>query len=146
MKPTITALMICLFAVATALAQDAKAPAADEWVVPARAAKKKNPVTTDDAALAKGKALYTKECLSCHGPAGKGDGPAVKDLEKKPGDLSSPKLWEQTDGALFFKVTEGRKPMPSMEKAFTEDERWLVINYVRTLAPKPASQTAASGR
>ena len=146
MKPITIALMLCLFAAATGPAQDGKAPAADEWVVPVRAAKKKNPVAADDASLAKGKALYTKECLSCHGPAGNGDGPAVKDLEKKPGDLSSPKLWEQTDGALFFKVTEGRKPMPSMEKAFTEDERWLVINYVRTLTPKPASQTAASGK
>ena len=149
MKPTQTFLMTALLAGAlatfTALAQTTP-NSADEWVVPARAEKKKNPVATEDTSLAKGKALYTKECLSCHGPAGKGDGPAVKDLEKKPGDLSDPKLWEQTDGALFFKITEGRRPMPSMEKAFTEDERWLVINYVRTFAPKPGNKIHNAGK
>jgi len=123
--------------IAGALAQDNKG-GAEEWIVPARAAKKKNPVTMDDASFAKGKALYVKECLSCHGQTGKGDGPAAKQLEKSPGDLSNAKLWEQTDGALFWKITEGRKPMPSMEKAFTEEERWQVINYTRTLAPKPS--------
>jgi len=133
MKHIPTALIICLFAVALSSALFAEeAP----WVAPARAAKKKNPIAADETSLAKGKALYAKECLSCHGPAGKGDGSAVKDLEKKPGDLSNPKLGEQTDGALFWKLTEGRKPMPSVEKVFTEDEGWHVINYIRSFAPK----------
>lgn len=132
----LTMLYFCVIALsATLLADEAL------WVAPARAAKKKNPIAADEASTAKGKMLYAKECLSCHGATGKGDGPAAKDLEKKPGDLSSAKLWEQSDGALFFKVTEGRKPMPSMEKTFSEEERWAVINYVRTLAPKP-TQTA----
>jgi len=138
MKHILTALITCLFVIA--------AFADEPWVAPARAAKRKNPITADDASLAKGKALYTKECLSCHGEKGKGDGPAVKDLEKKPGDLSDPKLWEQSDGALFFKLTEGRKPMPSMEQAFTEEQRWQVINYVRTFAPKPHGHAATSGQ
>lgn len=130
--------IICLFTVALSVTLSAD----DPWVVTARAAKKKNPTTADAAALAKGKVLYAKECLSCHGSTGKGDGPAVKGLEKTPGDLSNPKLWEQSDGALFFKITEGRKPMPSMEKTFTEEERWLVVNYLRTLSPKPAGPTS----
>jgi len=110
-----------------------------EWKAPARAARKQNPVGSNEQTIAEGKQLFTKQCLSCHGPAGKGDGPAAKDLEKKPGNLSDPKLWEQTDGALFWKITEGRKPMPTFEKILTEDERWRVINFVRTLAPKPST-------
>lgn len=108
------------------------------WKVSARKAKKKNPVPSDAASLEKGKLLYERECVSCHGSKGKGDGPAVKDLEKKPGDLSGDQLSGQSDGELFTKVTEGRAPMPSLETKLTEDERWHVINYVRSLAPKPS--------
>jgi len=118
-----------------ALAQDKPG---DEWVAPARAAKKKNPVEANEASLAKGKTVYVKECQSCHGEKGKGDGPGVKDLEKKPEDLTLPKILNQTDGALFWKITEGRKPMASYEKTLSEEERWHVINYMRSLALKPA--------
>ena len=117
--------------------------APSDWKAPARATRKKNPISADDASLATGKAIFGKECVSCHGVAGKGDGTAAKDLEKKPGDLSKPSMWDQTDGALFWKITEGRKPMPSFEKSLSEDQRWHVINYVRTLAPKPATPPAS---
>ena len=109
----------------------------EEWKAPARAAKKKNPIPADKESIAFGKKIYEKECLSCHGVKGKGDGPAVKDLEKNPGNLSDPKMWDQTDGALFWKTTEGKKPMPGYEKLLREEDRWHVVNYMRTLAPKP---------
>ena len=109
-----------------------------EWTAPARAARKKNPVASDDASIAAGKQVYVQQCLSCHGETGKGDGPAAKDLDKKPGDLSSTKVQEQSDGALFWKITEGRKPMASFEKLLTEEQRWQTINYLRSLAPKAA--------
>ena len=110
----------------------------EEWVAPARAAKKKNPIATDAISLEKGKAVYVKECASCHGDTGKGDGSAVKDLEKKPNDLTLAKTLEQSDGALFWKITEGNKPMASYDKTLSEEDRWHVINYTRALAPKPA--------
>src|ERR1035437_4569976 len=116
--------------------------AATEWKAPARAARKKNPVAVDEQSVAAGKALYTKNCLSCHGEAGKGDGTAATALEKPPGDLSRAIMWEQSDGALFWKLTEGRKPMPTFETLTSETERWQIINYVRTLAPKPAEPTS----
>ena len=112
----------------------------DEWKAPERAAKKQNPIPADANSIAVGKTVYTKECFSCHGTTGKGDGPAAKDLEKSPGDLSNPKLWDQTDGALFWKITTGRKPMASYEKLLTEEQRWHVINYTRTLAPRPSEK------
>ena len=133
-----TSLLIASVAVAAlflgaALAQDKPG---EEWVAPARAAKKKNPIEVNQASLDKGKAVYVKECASCHGDKGKGDGPGVKDLEKKPGDLTASKVLDQTDGALFWKITEGRKPMASYEKTLSEEDRWNVISYLRTLAPK----------
>src|SRR5438874_13647677 len=82
-----------------ALAQDNGA--SQEWVAPARAARKPNPITADTASIAKGKDLYVAACLPCHGPAGKGDGPAAGTLERngvrvRPGNLSDPKLWKET--------------------------------------------------
>jgi len=112
------------------------APGADEWVAPARAAKRKNPIEANEASFAKGKVVWAKECASCHGDKGKGDGTAVKDLEKKPGDITAAKTQDQSDGALFWKITEGRKPMASYAQTLSEEDRWHVINYLRTLAPK----------
>ncbi len=120
-------------------AEDAPS-AGDQWTAPARAARKANPVPADEKSIAAGKVLYLQECRACHGDAGKGDGPSAATLEKKPGDLSSPKLWEQSDGALFWKITNGRKPMPTFEQKFTDEQRWAVVNYVRTLAPRPAGK------
>jgi mono/diheme cytochrome c family protein len=115
-----------------------------EWKAPARAARKKNPVPADADSIAAGKAVYSQNCLSCHGQLGRGDGPAAKDLDPKPHDLSDPKVVAQSDGALFWKITEGRKPMPTFEKLLGETDRWNVVNYIRTLAPatEPSSQPA----
>lgn len=139
MKPKtsllIAGLVVGSLAIAAALAQDSTG-GTNEWVAPVRAAKKKNPIEVNEASLVKGKAVYVKECASCHGDKGKGDGPAVKDLEKKPGDMTSTKTQEQSDGALFWKITEGNKPMASYDKTLSEEDRWHVINYLRTLAPK----------
>ena len=51
--------------------------------------------------------------------------------------LASPALWAETDGELFYKISTGRAPMPAGEKLMTEEQRWQVINYIRTLAPAP---------
>lgn len=105
--------------------------AAEEWVAPARAAAKKNPVAADQVSIGRGKAVYMADCASCHGNSGKGDGPAAKDLEKHPGDMT--KLGGQSDGALFWKITEGKKPMASFATKLSEQQRWDVINYMRSL-------------
>jgi mono/diheme cytochrome c family protein len=112
----------------------------DEWKAPARAARRKNPIPADEKSIATGKDVYAHQCLSCHGAGGKGDGPAAKDINPKPHDLGAPNVVEQTDGALFWKITEGKKPMPTFEKLISEDERWHVVNFVRTFAPPAATQ------
>jgi mono/diheme cytochrome c family protein len=127
---------------ASSRAQDATISPGEVWTAPARAARKQNPIPADPKSIAQGKELFTAACLPCHGPAGKGDGPVAATLERngvpvRPGNLSDPKIWEQSDGAIFWKISEGRSPMPSFQEAYTEEQRWLIVDYVRTLAPPP---------
>jgi mono/diheme cytochrome c family protein len=123
----------------TLIADDSSSP---PWIAPARAARKKNPIAPDDKSIAAGKAVYVAQCLKCHGDAGKGDGPSAKDLSPRPKDLSDPNIAGQSDGALFWKITTGRKPMPTFENLTSEEDRWNVVNYLRTLAPAPSTQSA----
>lgn len=127
-------------AIATGLAQDSTGKT-NEWAVPARAATRKNPVAANETSIALGKNVYERHCLACHGPKGKGDGPAAVNLEKSPGNLADPKLREQGDGALLWKITEGHKPMPTFKLITSDEERWPLVNYIRTFAPKPAAST-----
>ena len=107
----------------------------EEWKAPARAAKKRNPVAADARSLASGKQIYDRECASCHGAGGKGDGPSAKDLERPAGDLTDmTRAGIHTDGELFWKITEGKKPMPALEDKLSEPERWDVVNYIRVFS------------
>ena len=114
------------------------ARAADEWKAPARAAKRKNPNGADPASLAAGAKVWAAECESCHGSKGQGDGIAVKDLDKKPQPLGA-LIAPQTDGELFWKLTEGRKPMPAFTK-LSETDRWNAVNYMRSLLSKETAK------
>ncbi len=108
-------------------------PPQDAWVVPDKYKNMKNP-TDPKVDLNIGKALYAKHCQSCHGKEGYGDGPKADGLKGDLGDFSSADFHAQTDGELFYKTTFGRDDMPEYTKKMPDDEdRWLVINYIRTL-------------
>jgi mono/diheme cytochrome c family protein len=106
------------------------------WVAPPSAEKIKNPVSPNATSLEAGKKIFTDNCASCHGATGKGDGPVAAGLLPHPADLTSSAVQQQTDGALFYKISEGRSLMPSFTSALTEHQRWDVVNHIRTLAPK----------
>ena len=42
------------------------------------------------------------------------------------------------DGEIYWKITEGRKPMPSFKNQLSDEQRWQLVNFLRTLVPKPA--------
>ena len=106
----------------------------EEWKVPAKYETMKNPIAAEtDVNI--GKSLYNKHCKSCHGKEGYGDGPKADELDGELGDFSSEDYQAQSDGALFYKTTEGRDDMPEFTKKMPDDEdRWLIVNYMRTLA------------
>lgn len=118
----------------SAAASGQSAPA--DWVVPERRARRANPVAASQESVAGGSEVYRRECLSCHGKSGRGDGSKASELKTKVADLTSPRVREQSDGALFWKITEGRGDMPSNRTALTDEERWNVVNYIRSLTPK----------
>ena len=107
-----------------------------KWVAPAAEAQKKNPVLVNQSSLAAGQKIYLQRCAGCHGKTGNGDGPDAADLGIHPAKLSSTATREQTDGALFWKVTVGKKPMPGYHSRLSPTDRWSVINYLRTLGRK----------
>jgi mono/diheme cytochrome c family protein len=133
----LSSLVVCAV-VTTTFSEEA---AQDEWKAPARASRKKNPIPADEKSIARGEEVFVRECVSCHGKTGKGDGTAAADLHPKPRDLRDPRIWDQTDGSIFWKLTEGRKPMPSFEKTLSEDDRWHVINYIHKFAPSGTGST-----
>jgi len=113
------------------------------WELPADADKTKNPVPTSEESIAKGKELYLERtkgnCVFCHGETGAGNEANFPRLRRKPADLTNKeRMSAMTDGEIFWKITKGITGiMPSMEKRLTEEERWHVVNYIRTLAKEP---------
>lgn len=103
------------------------------WPVPDSYKKMKNAVVCSPATIAEGKALWNTHCKSCHGTKGLGDGSKAAQLKTEPGDFSKADFQSQTDGAIFYKTSEGRDDMPAFKKKVPDaDERWSIINYMRT--------------
>ncbi len=107
---------------------------AQEWKVPAEAKGTKNPVAAGGG-IKDGKKTYDSNCVICHGPAGKGDGPGAAALNPKPKNLSEKVIQAQADGELFWKISEGRGAMPPW-KHLAEKDRWSLVHYIRSLAGK----------
>ena len=138
----VTIVLATGLAVAALAAETSPQPSPMPWIAPKEAAPKQNPVQADASSVAEGKNVYSKKCLACHGRAGKGDGPTAPRLKIVPGDLSDPKMWRQTDGELFWKITQSKTPMPSYRQGLSDKERWTVVNYIRTLAPRPTGSSS----
>ena len=104
------------------------------WMAPKSADQLKNPFKGNIEATKEGKKLYLRYCKVCHGSTGKGDGPAGLALKPRPSDHTSDRIQNQSDGAIFWKITQGRTPMASYRKVLTEEQRWKMVNYIRELA------------
>ena len=105
----------------------------EEWKVPAKYEKMKNPTEASRENLSIGKSLYSKHCKSCHGSEGYGDGTKADNVKGDLGDFSSKKFQSQSDGALFYKSYIGRNDMPSFEKKMSEEDMWITVHFMRTL-------------
>jgi mono/diheme cytochrome c family protein len=96
------------------------------------AATVRNPVPATADSVARGAALYRTNCVVCHGERGHGDGPVGRKFDPVPVDLNKDYTQSQADGQLFFTLTRGRVAMPFYRDALSQQERWDVINYVKS--------------
>ncbi len=102
------------------------------WQAPPAAADKPNPLAKSPELAAGGRKIFQRNCAQCHGAEGQG--------MKNAADLQLPIVQQQTDGTLFWKVTNGnpRRRMPSFS-GLPEMQRWQVVLFLRTLAAQPNS-------
>ena len=115
------------------LAQDTK------WIVPEEAKDLKNTLDKSNRVLNAGKQIYTQLCAVCHGNKGAGDGVTAAALRPKPADFTTPAFQEQTDGEIYYKVTEGRPPMPGFKTQLSEQQAWAIVHYLRTFSTEPSN-------
>lgn len=99
-----------------------------------------NPVELTVETLDEGKAIFIRECMVCHGDAGRGQGPYREGLQPSPpdfGDGSYGTLQDPsyTDSNYFWRISEGLpwSAMPSWKLRYSEEDRWKVVHYLRVM-------------
>lgn len=114
-------------------------PASGQWdkkEMPAWTDTLENPFAGEPEVIKKGKKLFNSVCFVCHGKKGKGDGVNAPALSKKPADLTSKKVQQQSDVRLFWKISEGNPPMLAFKNSLSKKERWQLVSYLRRLADR----------
>jgi mono/diheme cytochrome c family protein len=106
-----------------------------QWNIPEEAKLRRNPIHASPQALDAARILYDDHCERCHGKTGRGDGPDATKFSTSPRDLSdSSRMSAQSDGELFYKISEGRGPMPEFKTKLTEEQRWQLVQSMRSMA------------
>ena len=127
MKSVFYLIMICF------LHANAQGQEQNRWIAPSEADTLTNPYSLEDSEIiSKGMDLYMMVCATCHGERGDGAGGAGQSFNPPPADLTSDLIQEQSDGALFWKLSEGNPPgMLSYKNILSEEERWMIVTYLR---------------
>jgi mono/diheme cytochrome c family protein len=106
----------------------------EEWKIPDKYIKMKNPTYVDKDNLELGRALFSKHCKCCHGNTGKGDGPKSYEFSYNIVDFSTKDFQEQPEGVIFYKSYNGLHEKPNFKKKISDETNmWFVINYIHTL-------------
>jgi mono/diheme cytochrome c family protein len=102
---------------------------AQEWIVPADKQGRLSPFVFTDSIRKVGSQLYNLNCLSCHGTPGKGN---YQRFVPPSGDPASEKIQHNRDGEIFYKVSEGKSPMPTFKNTLTSIDIWNIIAFIRS--------------
>ena len=103
------------------------------WIVPEEAKRRVNPLSASQIDLPAARRLYLDKCVECHGETGKGDGSQAKLYDPLPTDFTdATRMRTLSDGELFYKISEGHRPMPAFKKRYTEDQRWQLVVFIRS--------------
>ena len=128
-----------LFAAALAVlthAQNADYKQDPSWRAPDDAVVRKNPLAENKSAVGGGAKLFQRHCVECH----RADGTGL--LAKKAANFTLDVVQAQSDGTLFWKITNGNadRGMPSFSQ-LPEGQRWQLVLYLRTLKASTVDAT-----
>ncbi|HIP48724.1 MAG TPA: cytochrome c [Lutibacter sp.] len=107
--------------------------AQEAWIVPDAENAIVNPIQNSEAAIVSGQKLYKSLCVACHGNLGAGDGVAAVGLNPKPTDFTTADFHKQTAGSVFWKLSKGRGVMAPYEGMLSEEDRWALVSYLKSL-------------
>jgi mono/diheme cytochrome c family protein len=99
----------------------------------------RNPFPFASEQVKHGKESYAYFCVMCHGPKADGHGTVGQSFYPLPSDLSSPYVQDQADGLLFYKISLGFKRHPPLANTISEEDRWAIIHYLRSLGKNKSS-------
>jgi mono/diheme cytochrome c family protein len=98
---------------------------------------RKNPVKFTTLSVERGKKIFKTQCAMCHGDNGDGKGDMVEEMKINPPDFTKPEtLKDRTDGELFAILGVGSEVMPSQGKRMTDQHKWNIVNFIRSLSGK----------
>jgi len=95
-----------------------------------------------------GEPLYRQHCVSCHGPIGKGDGPAAAGLNPKPPAIGDAAFMSAASpGMMFRKISVGVSgtAMQPFASALTPAQRWNIVAYLASLRTHPEQIAEGEG-
>jgi mono/diheme cytochrome c family protein len=105
----------------------------DEGDPPAGYADLTNPLDITTQMLDEGKTIFIRECMVCHGDAGRGNGPYRSTIQPGPPDFGDGSYGDYTDSDYFWRISEGVPwtAMPSWKLQYGEEDRWKLVHYIR---------------
>ena len=98
--------------------------------------------------LAEGRELYERACASCHGMAGRGDGPAGRGLNPPPPPIGDATAMRDVTPALMYRISSvgiAGTSMAGFANTLTPEQRWNVVSYVMSLHATPADVAEGEG-
>ena len=122
--------------------------AQSDWMVSKKKQKDTNPIVYTKESVKAGKIVFLANCKSCHGDPGKANG---LPLAPPPTDIALPAFLDKnTNGSLYHKITDGQTTMPSYKAILSDEQRWNIVNYIRSFdanfKPKATAKTTTTSK